>query len=53
MKAFRKIQSQLSVQKPAIDINSKLRALDEKKVQVTFTDIWDDYMNYRKAYFFH
>ena len=53
MKALKKIQGQLSGAGQAVDINHKLRQLDERKVRVTFTDIFDDYTNYRKAYFFH
>ena len=34
------------------DINQQIRELDERKVKVTFKDIWQDYRNFRSAYYF-
>ncbi|MFM7855391.1 MAG: hypothetical protein ACKO96_26560, partial [Flammeovirgaceae bacterium] len=53
MKALKKIQGQLIGAKQSVYVNQKLRMLDERKVRLTFTDIFDDYTHYRKAYFFH
>ena len=34
------------------DINTQLSNLKESEVQVTFRDIWIDYTNYRKAFYY-
>ena len=34
------------------DINEKLRSLKESDVKITFTDIYVDWRNYRKEFFY-
>ena len=36
----------------APDLNQQISELDERKVKVTFKDIWHDYKNFRNAYYF-
>jgi len=37
---------------PVDDINEQLRKVRESELKVTFGDIWQDYKNYRQAYYF-
>ncbi len=36
----------------SLDLNQQIQQLDEKKLQVTFRDIWLDYQNFRRNYYF-
>ncbi len=39
-------------QKTDLDINDQLRDLKESNIKITFSDIYADYKNYRKNFFF-
>ena len=41
-----------STTKQDFDINKQIADLDERKVRLTFRDIWVDYRNFRQAYYF-
>ena len=36
-----------------VDINEQLSSLRESDVKITFSDIWNDYKNYRLAYYYY
>jgi hypothetical protein len=35
------------------DLNQQIASLDERKVRLTFRDIWIDYQNFRRNYYFY
>ena len=44
--------NQTNSKKGNSDINQQIAELDEKKLRLTFKDIWADYKNFRSAYYF-